>query len=79
MLRPDELAMQHLRERELTCSQLGDIIWGRPARNPQSYARPAGRLLLRIQREGLVTSRQDGRLRLWQATRRAIRIVEGQP
>jgi hypothetical protein len=74
MLRPDELAMQHLRERELTCSQLGDIIWGRPARNPQAYARPAGALLKRLEKVGLVKWRRDSRgARVWFATRRGTK------
>ena len=66
---------------EMTASQLGSLIWGREARNPQSYARPAGRVLARMQKQGLVTCRvrEDGKLRLWQATRKAVeQFGEGQ-
>jgi len=74
MLRPDELALKHLRERELTCSELGEIIWGRPTRNPQSYARPAGALLKRLEKVGLVKWRRDWRgAKVWFATRRGAK------
>ena len=54
-----------------TCSELGAHLWGTAARNPQAYARPAGRLLNRLAARGLVElARPLGwkdRARQWQA------------
>lgn len=45
-----------------TCAELGLALWGEPFVKPQSYARPAGRVLKCLLRAGLVaaTSRPCG-------------------
>jgi hypothetical protein len=73
-LRPDERAMQLLRERELTCAELGAMIWGSPARNSQAYARPAGAMLKRLEKFGLVRWRRDYRgVKVWSVSKRGTR------
>jgi hypothetical protein len=43
-----------------TASNLGADLWYRNGRKPQSYARPAGALLHRLSRRGLVARRESG-------------------
>lgn len=38
----------------LSCTQVGERLWGRPARSPQSWARPAGKVLRRLVEVGWV-------------------------
>ena len=38
----------------MTCATLGSRLWGKQYRKPQSYCLPAGRLLRRMVRMGLV-------------------------
>ena len=62
-------ALEHLARRPRTCSEIGSLLWGRPHRKPQAFARPGGRLLHRMKREGLVTQYYDGRhFFLWRLT-----------
>ena len=65
-------------KREMTAAELGDQVWGKPARNPQAYVRPASRVLYRLRDDSLVTCRvtQDSRLTLWQATQMAVKYLD---
>jgi hypothetical protein len=38
----------------LTCTEIGAALWGRQSRQPQCYARPAGRLVQRAVQAGRV-------------------------
>lgn len=40
--------------RPMTCTELGEALWGQMWRNPQSYARPAGKIIRRLIAAGLV-------------------------
>lgn len=50
----EQAALRWIGSGPRTCSELGSLLWGRMSRTPQSYARPAGRLLYRLLRRGLV-------------------------
>lgn len=52
-------AMYHLKSGSMTCSTLGALLWGKKHRNPQSYARPAGKLLHLMKRKGIVNTYFD--------------------
>lgn len=55
----------------MSCSEIGAHLWGTstsPARKPQSYARPAGKLLHILERQGKVRRVQEyGCTDLWEA------------
>ena len=57
----------------ISCAVLGDRLWGRCARQPQHWCRPAGRVLRRMERAGLVRQVRVGRRWLWQAVRVEVR------
>jgi hypothetical protein len=62
-------AIEQLQKSPKTCSNLGVMLWGKAHRKPQSYARPAGRLLHEMKRRGLVVQYYDGRhFFLWKLT-----------
>ena len=51
------IALEKLAERPLTCTELGEALWGWGGKrhvNRQSYARPAGKVIQRLVRDGLV-------------------------
>jgi predicted transcriptional regulator len=53
---------------ECTASTLGEELWARKhSCGPAAYARPAGRLLRRLQRRGLVSCQCDGTHYRWKA------------
>ncbi len=52
-------AVVHLKKGPRTCSELGSMLWGNGYKKPQSYARPAGKLLHKMERDGLVYSYFD--------------------
>jgi hypothetical protein len=52
-------ALYHLKIGPMTCSNLGVQLWGNGHRKPQSYARPAGKLLRHMQYLGLVRTYFD--------------------
>lgn len=55
-----------------TCTEVGEAVWGRSGRNPQTWARTAGAVLHRLMRRGLVANRLDlrsGRLEWYLLTR----------
>lgn len=71
-------AIRFLRLRDMTCSNLGVSMWGNGMRMPQSYARPAGKLLHRMKREGLVEqyySKFDQHF-LWKLTPNGLKVKE---
>ena len=48
-------ALELLRQmRSLTCTELGEEMWGTRYRVQQAYARPAGKVLHGLKRRGLV-------------------------
>lgn len=47
------LAARHP-DHTFTCTELGEQLWGMAHRNRQSYARPAGKVIARLKRLGLV-------------------------
>jgi hypothetical protein len=66
----DQRALAILRERgPLPCSQLGEALWGRRGAGNCScpWARPAGRLLHRLLKLGLVHRTHDAHFTLWSA------------
>lgn len=58
-------AAYHLKGVPMTASNLGEMLWGRQARMPQHYARPAGKLLQEMKRIGVVTDSFDKYHHLW--------------
>lgn len=42
------------KEGPLTCSQIGEALWGKHRKRAESYARPAGRIVRRMERRELV-------------------------
>ena len=52
-------AIYYLKNGSMTCTNLGVQLWGKHYRNPQSYARPAGKLLHIMKRMGLVETFYD--------------------
>lgn len=64
------LALAYLKKHgPSTCSNLGDYLYNRYHKKPQSFARPAGKLLQRLKRDGLVRCHFDGDHFLWSLTR----------
>lgn len=43
-----------------TCTEVGSELWGTEYRKPQSYARPAGKVLARLVKAGHVKSEFQG-------------------
>lgn len=67
----------------LTCTELGEALWSSgkqasepsaPSTHPQSYARPAGRILQRLKRKGAVRELPGSPSR-WQSVTAANRGV----
>lgn len=52
-------AIYHLKSGPITCSNLGAQMWGNGYKKPQSFARPAGKLLREMERRGMVHSYFD--------------------
>jgi len=44
-----------------TCTEVGSELWGTEYRNPQSYARPAGKVLRRLAEAGKVQAVLENR------------------
>jgi len=65
-------AMTILRDDPCSPGQLGEALWWSPLtrRLPQSYARPAGRVLRSLERQGLVACAwsKHRRRNIWRAT-----------
>lgn len=63
----------------MTCSMLGSVMWDDGSvlgcRDPQSYARPAGKLLQRVWKANLVYNYHDGYRRLWYLTTTGSALV----
>lgn len=64
----------------ITAAYVGDALWGRRHRLPQHWARPAGKILHRLQRGGLCHVLSDRwHRRVWRITaqgQRALRHPE---
>jgi hypothetical protein len=67
----DKRALEAL-DQPMSCTTLGERLWGRSTRPPQSYARSAGKVLARlvaagaarrvqIKHRGLLFARTDGK------------------
>jgi hypothetical protein len=64
----EERVLVYLRQHgPQTCSNLGAALWGNNHRKPQSFARPAGKILHKLLRAGLVRKIHDPYHILWQA------------
>ena len=65
-----EILVLKLLKKPMTCTEVGEMLWG-GKRNRQSYARPAGAIIVRLRKAGLVSRVfPDGwsqRSPLWQA------------
>lgn len=69
-------AMYHLKCGPMTCTQLGSMLWGKGHRKHQVYARPGGRLLHQMKRQGLVEQYFDGKhFFLWKLTPAAFEKI----
>lgn len=53
----------------LTCTEIGERLWGQSNVHRQSYARPAGKLLWIARRRGLVLQRWRGTRHVFYAAR----------
>lgn len=61
--------IEELKGKPRTCTEIGSLLWGKPYRKWQAYARPGGRILHRMKRMGLVEQYYDGRhFMLWKLT-----------
>ena len=61
-------AIHEMRIGPVTCSSLGAYLWGKSCRVPQSYARPAGKLLYQMERLGIARCSMEGRHFVWRLT-----------
>lgn len=63
--------LRDMPDTEWTASTIGAHLWGKRSRAPQSFARPAGKLLRLLERQGKVEwyEHEDGILRYWRLTK----------
>lgn len=55
----DEAVLALLATGNMTCTEVGETMWGRRGKGRQSYARPAGKVLHRLKRLGKVVCTFD--------------------
>ena len=56
-------------------SEVGDLLWGRSTAKPQRWCRPAGRVLWRMHKRGLVYQESGGAFFGWHATEEGGRAL----
>jgi hypothetical protein len=61
--------------KRISASNLGAALWGNEVRKPQSYALPAGRLLGRMQQQGLVQKEYTDTHTLWVLTEKGKELL----
>ena len=49
-----ELQVLLLLDQPLSCTEVGERLWSKGKRKPQSYARPAGKILRKLLKKGFV-------------------------
>lgn len=73
-MREIERKVLALLKRPMTCNEVGENLWGGTGRNYQCtapYARPAGKIVRRLQKKGLIRIIIDPDKTLWQEVKAA--------